>query len=345
MSHLALGQFGLTLLAAVLTVSVARANPPDAALQAYRSGKPAQALQLLDEWLQNNPRDAQAQLLKGVILAEAGKSKEAKAIFQSLIVDYPQLPEPYNNLAVLYAAEGDFDKARSVLETAIKTNPSYATAYENLGDVYAKLASQSYARALNLQPKRELQPKLRLINQVVALTPAAAQPSAAAPAMAAPAPHGSPLATQTGAGAAKDAPSADKVAVDPTVKEKERSTTKAAPLTPEIEQAVRAALERWQRAWASRDIQTYVNAYVRNYTPRSGVTHAQWINERTARIVPRKRIEIEINDLRLEPTSDGAVEARFTQHYRSDSLDNRTRKSLLFVQQDGQWRIAKERSF
>ncbi|MCS6810447.1 MAG: tetratricopeptide repeat protein [Tepidimonas sp.] len=332
----------MTFLVALLTAFAARANTPDAALNAYRSGKTAQALQLLDEWLQNNPRDAQAQLLKGVVLAETGKTKEAKAIFQNLIIDYPQLPEPYNNLAVLYAAEGDFDKARAVLETAIKTNPSYAVAYENLGDVYAKLASQSYARALNLQPKRELQPKLRLINQVVALTPAAAaSPSTASPA-AAPAINGSSSVAQSASGVAKDTGSTDKASAGSATKES--SSVKPTPLAPEVEQAVRAALQRWQRAWTSRDIQGYVDAYVRNYTPRPDMTHAQWVNERTARIVPRKRIELDIKDLQIQPASDGAIEVRFTQHYRSDSLDNRTRKSLLFVQQDGQWRIAKERN-
>jgi len=60
------------------------------------------------------------------------------------------MPEPYNNLAVLYAAEGQERKAAEALEQAIRTNPSYTTAHENLGDLYARMASEAYAKALQL---------------------------------------------------------------------------------------------------------------------------------------------------------------------------------------------------
>ncbi|HEY9025308.1 MAG TPA: tetratricopeptide repeat protein, partial [Burkholderiaceae bacterium] len=66
--------------------------------------------------------------------------------------DYPDLPEPYNNLAALYAANGDYGRARVTLEQAVRANPGYAIAHENLGDVYAALASQSYAKARQLDP-------------------------------------------------------------------------------------------------------------------------------------------------------------------------------------------------
>ena len=85
--------------------------------------------------------------LKGVVLTEAGAPAEAIAVFQSSTEDYPELPEPYNNLAVLYAAPAQYDKARAALEMAIRTNPGYATAHENLGDVYAQLAGAVVQRA------------------------------------------------------------------------------------------------------------------------------------------------------------------------------------------------------
>jgi tetratricopeptide (TPR) repeat protein len=98
----------------------------------------------------DEPRDAQARFLKAVILTEQGNSREAIDIFTRLTQDFPELPEPYNNLAVIYAAQGQYEKARAALEQSIRTQPSYATAYENLGDVYAKLASQAYDKALQL---------------------------------------------------------------------------------------------------------------------------------------------------------------------------------------------------
>ena len=80
-----------------------------------------------------------------------GQPAQAIATFTKLTEDFPELPEPYNDLAVLHAAQGDYDKARAALEMAIRTNPGYATAHENLGDIYARLASQAYCKALQLE--------------------------------------------------------------------------------------------------------------------------------------------------------------------------------------------------
>ena len=110
-----------------------------------RAGQLAEANAKVDQFLATKPRDAQMRFLKGVILTEQSKPADAISTFTKLTEDFPELPEPYNNLAVLYASQSQFDKARAALEMAIRTNPSYATAHENLGDVYAKLASQGFA--------------------------------------------------------------------------------------------------------------------------------------------------------------------------------------------------------
>ncbi len=110
----------------------------------------APALAKADAWLAQKPRDPQMRFTKGVILTEMNRTQDAIAVFTRLSEDYPNLPEPYNNLAVLYAGQGQFEKARAALDKAIRTNPSYATAYENLGDVHARLASQAYDKALQI---------------------------------------------------------------------------------------------------------------------------------------------------------------------------------------------------
>ena len=71
-------------------------------------------------------------------------------MFLKLTEDFPELPEPYNNLAVLYAQNKQYEKARAALQMALRDHPEYAVAHENLGDVYAKLASQSYDKAVQL---------------------------------------------------------------------------------------------------------------------------------------------------------------------------------------------------
>jgi tetratricopeptide (TPR) repeat protein len=123
-----------------------------------RSKQYAEALAKTDAQLAKHPRDAQMRFYKGVILAEQNKTAEAIAIFTKLIEDFPDLPEPYNNLAVLYAASGQYEKAGATLDMAIDTNPTYATALANRSDVYARMASQAYEKALQLEPEKSANP-------------------------------------------------------------------------------------------------------------------------------------------------------------------------------------------
>ena len=122
----------------------------------------------MNKVLAEKPKDPQARFLKGLIFTEQGNTKDAIEIFTELTQDYPDLPEPYNNLAVIYASQGQYEKARAALEQSIRTHPSYATAYENLGDVYAKLASQAYDKALQLDSTNPgAQNKLSLVRELV----------------------------------------------------------------------------------------------------------------------------------------------------------------------------------
>ena len=127
-----------------------------------------QALAKAELYLSAKPRDPQMRFLKGVIQSETGKAADAVETFTKITEDYPELAEPYNNLAALYAGQSQFDKARAALEMAIRINPDYAIAHENLGDIHARLAGQSYSRALLLNAGNAgLPPKLTLINQLL----------------------------------------------------------------------------------------------------------------------------------------------------------------------------------
>ncbi len=161
--------FRLGLLAAALCATAAFADDYATVNQLLRSGQLAQAMRDAERYLAQNPRDPQMRFLKGLIQQDGGKQAEAIATYTRLIEDYPELPEPYNNVAVLYAAQGDVDKARSALEMATRTSASYAIAHENLGDIYARLASQSYTQALRLDAgNTTLAPKLALVRQLIA---------------------------------------------------------------------------------------------------------------------------------------------------------------------------------
>ena len=128
-----------------------------------------QALVKADQYLAARPRDPQMRFLKGVIQGETAKVGEAIETFTKITEDYPELPEPYNNLAALYAGQSQFDKARAALEMVVRINPAYAIAHENLGDIYARLAGQAYRQALELDASNAALPsKLALMSQVLA---------------------------------------------------------------------------------------------------------------------------------------------------------------------------------
>lgn len=149
-------------------VAPARADDRSEAQRLLATGQDAQALALIEQALAARPRDAQWRFLGGVALARTGRANEAIAVFVALNEDFPELAEPYNNLAVLYAAQGDLDKARAALEAALRSNPSYATAQENLGDLYLRLAERAYGRALALDAGRAgLAPRIAQLKAMV----------------------------------------------------------------------------------------------------------------------------------------------------------------------------------
>ncbi len=146
----------------------AQADPLQDIGKQIKQGQHAQALEQIDKYLAGKPKDAQGRFLKGIVLTEMNKPNEAIAVFSKLTEDFPELPEPYNNLAVIYAQQKQFDKAKQALEMAIRTHPSYATAHENLGDIYARLASQAYDKALQIDSSNPTaQKKLALIRDLM----------------------------------------------------------------------------------------------------------------------------------------------------------------------------------
>lgn len=165
--------------------------------------RPADALAVLEVALRGQPRDPQLRFLYGVGLTELGRDADAIAVFEQLTDDFPELAEPYNNLAVLHAAAGRLDQARGALEAAVRALPGYALAHENLGDLYLRLAERAWARSLEREPRNApLRERLGLARALIARSaaPAAAptQPaSSTAPAAVPPTPSSTSPATSS----------------------------------------------------------------------------------------------------------------------------------------------------
>lgn len=155
-----------------------RPVPPDdvdVASKLLRQGDLAGAEQRIEAALEKTPKDARARFLKGLLLTARGEADAAIGVFVALTDDYPELPEPYNNLAVLHAAQGRYDRARDALEAAVRARPDFPTAHENLGDIYTRMAARSYEQALTLDRTNEsARAKLRMANELLSYRPAPA---------------------------------------------------------------------------------------------------------------------------------------------------------------------------
>ncbi len=137
--------------------------------QLVRERKYDEAIKRADEVLAKNPRNLQVRFLRAVVLSDTGKAAEATAAFEAMTQDFPELPEPYNNLAVMHAAAGRYETARALLQRAIDVAPNYVTARENLGDLHLAIAADLYAQALKLDPgNAALKSKLQLTRDVSA---------------------------------------------------------------------------------------------------------------------------------------------------------------------------------
>lgn len=313
-----------------------------------KQGQYPQALEKVDEYLSNKPKDAQGRFLKGLIYTEMNKPTEAIATFTKLTEDYPELPEPYNNLAVLYAQQKQYDKARTALEMAIRTHPSYAIAYENLGDVYAKLASQAYDKALQLDSANSAtQNKMALIRDLITTSGKGnvkpqmpvATTQAAVPAVA----NSKPASSTT-------APTASIVASTPGAAASTPKLTEPKPLPPVAASAptgtaaddVSKAIAAWAGAWSRKDVKGYLAQYASDFKTPKGVSRKVWEDEREDRIAGKSgKISVSYDEPQIAINGDRAT-AKFRQHYKSSSLSGSTNKTLVFVRAGNRWLIQEE---
>jgi tetratricopeptide (TPR) repeat protein len=304
----------------------------------HKEGNRAAALARLDEQLAAHPRDARARFLKGVILTEENRPQEAIEVFTALTGDFPELPEPHNNLAVLYAARGDYEQARQALEMAVRTDPGYAMAHENLGDIHAALARQAYDKALSLDARNATaRTKLALIRELLSTAggPATAKVSeaGAAPAGARPEP--------AAAAAGRVEPSGDAAAGAAAMQQAEASR----PAQTAVENQTAAVLktvEDWARAWSNKDANAYLAFYARDFRTPKGEPRGKWEAARRSLLAKPRRIRVEVVAPKVSFPDNNHATVTFRQNYSADAYKSSLRKTLVLVRQGERWLIQQE---
>lgn len=314
----------------------ALAAPPDDFQEArkfFSQGNYPKAMERVDALIAKNGKDARARFLKGVIYSEQNKSADAIKVFTALTEEFPELPEPYNNLAVLYAAQGQDESARRALEQAIRTHPTYATAHENLGDLYAKMARDAYDKALQLDSQnRTAKAKLALVKELFSMQSttgeALVKTTVGDPTSTGPAVSGGPTAANP------PPPS--------TVAETAKPEPNALAGPTGVQAEVIQAVQDWAKAWSSGEAESYLSYYAPDFVPSGGMGRKSWERSRRQRVVKNKQIMVDI----VEPSAEisGADQAivRFRQNYQSQDQRNSSMKKLTLRKLDGRWLITRE---
>jgi ketosteroid isomerase-like protein len=236
--------------------SASLAQTPSAAEEAIKkaiqAGQLDQARQLVQKERKNAPQAVQWRFMEGVIQAQQGQVDKAIDTFKQITQTHPEQSEAYNNLGVLYASKGQLEASKTFLEKALQTHPSYAAAHRNLSDVHSQLAKQSYAKALQVDPKAKASaPQLTLLGSMgteqrgqppgqsmasltrpAAVAPGQAASQAATPAAAAPASAPKAAAAAASAPAASAAKASTSVPVPAASPTASASAARVAPVAP-----------------------------------------------------------------------------------------------------------------
>ena len=272
-----------------------------------KNGNYKKAENLINKTIENNLNNPEFLFYKGILETNLSKTNQAIDTFRDLTERFPELPEPFNNLAVLYAEKGQFRLAKEILEQAIKTNPSYLTAHINLGDIFTKMASEAYNKALEIDKSNNIAiTKLSMITQLFNYNP-----------------------------------NTKNTVIDSVNAKKEVKNTKLS--KKELKKVILNSIENWKTAWESKDVESYFDSYSSNFIYPNNMTKSQWQKYRTNRILPKKIISISISNIKFKFKKEKII-ATFTQNYKSGRLNQTSNKNLTFVVESGQWFIVEETS-
>ena len=150
------------------TVLLAHDRYSHAVDRLVRRGEYSQALKLIDDALKKNPLSVQLRFQRCVVYERMGETEKARLEREAFIKRYPEIAEPYNNLAVIYSQRGNLDRAQELIERALSLRPNFALAYSNLGNLDLARARNAFDQSLSIAPNNKaLRDKLKTVETLL----------------------------------------------------------------------------------------------------------------------------------------------------------------------------------
>ena len=115
------------------------------------------------------------------------------------------------------------------------------------------------------------------------------------------------------------------------------------PTKKEISEDILNVLDNWRVAWENKNMDEYLSAYASNFQYPNNMTQTSWEKYRTNRITSKKVIEISLSNTKIK-FKKKEVLVTFVQNYKSGNLNQVSNKTLVFIEEEGDWLIFKETS-
>ena len=104
-------------------------------------------------------------------------------------------------------------------------------------------------------------------------------------------------------------------------------------------------LEKWEKAWESKNIENYALFYNKNEFIGQGLDWGAWKEKKTRTFELYNEIEISLDNIFLADISESTAVMKFMQGYKSDLLSIVNGKKLNLVKSEGGWKIYQENTF
>ncbi len=249
------------------------------------------------------------QFQQGWDAAQKGDLDKADKIWNALNQETIEVPELsralQNNLAVLLIKQQDYKQAEKLLDSALKADIQVATTLSNLNQLYAFEAQKAYKKIFSQTSVTSPSGELLYFDVKNSVLPSEYV----------------------------------------SIQLPEFSPEEAFLFQPETQEilAVKERLDQWRAAWASQDIQSYLNFYhSKEFVPKDGLRYSVWEESRHRSLKRPKYIKIAFDDVQIVQLAKNLVRARFLQKYESNSFNDSVYKVVLWQLEGNQWKIVQE---
>jgi len=326
------------------------------------AARPKYNEQQLNQSIQEDADDVRAWFRLGVLQTHDGRILQAMEAFRQVIRINPNVVEPHHNLAAIYESLDDFDAAAEELKQVIALAPRDMQSQVELAAIYLKQADAIYRGIARRQPenrtvKRDHLAQLlcrqslsqvrsndvmeQVLQRMIVPEKMLQIDVPAAPFMVAKAslPDRPPrtkakLVHHTmnqRMGINKPLGFSDVLLSDTPLSDAGRK------------QELLAAVEAWKKGWESRDTKRYFSFYSAAFSP-SKRSLISWRTHKVHVLRKAKFVRIYFKQLRVDLLDNLHSRVTFDQDYQSDYYQARSHKVVMWVNENGVWRVLRETS-